>query len=231
LKTDSEKSRFFNRTAPIHDRLVGLAFNWLPNRILYVVDSPQHAIVALHLQDDGRVFRLQELRWATRATYAALVTLVIGASVGYGLVRSVTPALAALDQGYEAGSLYGRELASGSATVAGERLFLAVGCAKCHTPSLPVDNRQVSLYSDLLLYNMGPALDDKVVQGDATGSEWRTTPLWGLGLRTRFLHDGRARTLRDAIIAHDGEAQVVTRRFLALQPHEQEAVYRFLHSL
>lgn len=55
--------------------------------------------------------------------------------------------------------------------------------------------------------------------------------MWGLGLRTRFLHDGRALTLRDAIVAHSGEAQVVTRRFVDLKPHEQEALYRFLQSL
>jgi hypothetical protein len=188
-------------------------------------------VVMAALGLETRIGRAQELRWATRATYAALLVLVVGASVGYGLVRSVTPALAALGGGYEAAPPYRREFMPGSATMAGERLFLTIGCAKCHTPSLPAGNQQVPLYSDLLLHNMGPGLDDKVVQGEATGSEWRTTPLWGLGFRTRFLHDGRALTLRDAIVAHGGEAQRVTRRFLELQQHEQEALYRFLQSL
>ena len=90
---------------------------------------------------------------------------------------------------------------------------MAIGCAKCHTPSLPVGNRLVFLYSDLLLHTMGPALDDKVVQGEATGSEWRTTPLWGLGALSRYLYDGRAVTLRDAIVAHGGEASEILRHF------------------
>lgn len=188
-------------------------------------------VVMVALGLETRVGRLQELRWATRATSAALFTLVVGASAGYGLVRSVTPALMSLGQGYGAVPLDRHALASRSTTIEGARLFMAIGCSKCHMPSLPAGKQQVSLYSDLLLHNMGPALDDKVVQGEATGSQWRTTPLWGLSLRTRFLHDGRALTLRDAIVAHGGEAQVVTRRFVDLSPHEQEALYRFLQSL
>jgi uncharacterized integral membrane protein (TIGR00698 family) len=188
-------------------------------------------VVMVALGLETRVGRFQELRWATRATYAALLTLVIGASLGYGLVRSVSPALAALEGGDAARPLYRGVLSSGSKTAEGERLFMVIGCAKCHTPSLSVGNRQVFVYSDLLLHTMGPALDDKVVQGEAGGSDWRTTPLWGLGLRTRFLHDGRATTLRDAIVVHGGEAQIVTRRFLDLTPSEKEALYHFLRSL
>ena len=92
-------------------------------------------------------------------------------------------------------------------------------------------DRRVVLYSDLLLHDMGPALDDKIVQGDATGRDWRTAPLIGLGLRTRYLHDGRATTLRDAIVAHGGEGEIVRDRFLRLTPTEQADVYRFLDSL
>ena len=88
----------------------------------------------------------------------------------------------------------------------GATLFRAAGCVACHTPSLPGSQGEVPLYSDLLLHDLGPALDDGVVQGDAGGRDWRTTPLWGLGARPRFLHDGRARTVRAAILAHGGEA-------------------------
>ena len=89
----------------------------------------------------------------------------------------------------------------------------------------------VLLYSDLLLHDMGAALDDKIVQGDATGADWRTTPLIGLGLRQRFLHDGRASTLRAAVLDHGGEGSIVRDRFFELAEADQQAVYRFLSSL
>ena len=88
----------------------------------------------------------------------------------------------------------------------GAALFTATGCAACHTPSLASPAGPVALYSDLLLHDLGPDLDDKVVQGRASGRDWRTTPLWGLGLRPRLLHDGRAHTIAEAIAAHGGEA-------------------------
>jgi uncharacterized integral membrane protein (TIGR00698 family) len=113
----------------------------------------------------------------------------------------------------------------------GGRIFEATGCAKCHVPTLPAGEVRVTLYSDLLLHDMGPALDDKIVQGEATGRDWRTTPLVGLGLRTRYLHDGRAGTLRDAILAHGGEGEIVRDRFFALSEDEQHVLYRFLESL
>ena len=114
---------------------------------------------------------------------------------------------------------------------AGAQLFTAIGCAACHTPSLPLGDRQVSLYSDLLLHNLGPDLDDKVIQGQAAGPDWRTTPLWGLGTRPRLLHDGRARTLAAAIIAHGGEAASAIRHFRALSSAERDTLLAFLRSL
>jgi CxxC motif-containing protein (DUF1111 family) len=113
----------------------------------------------------------------------------------------------------------------------GERLFRSTGCAACHTPSLHADERAIPLYSDLLLHEMGPALDDGVVQGQARGNQWRTTPLWGLGVRSRFLHDGRARSVQEAILAHGGEADAAVRHYRGLRPDEQEALLRLLGSL
>jgi CxxC motif-containing protein (DUF1111 family) len=78
---------------------------------------------------------------------------------------------------------------------------------------------------------MGPALDDKIMQGNAIGSEWRTTPLIGLGLRQRYLHDGRAATLRDAIQAHGGEGEIVRNRFFNLDEADQQAILVFLGRL
>lgn len=112
----------------------------------------------------------------------------------------------------------------------GEALFRDVGCAACHTPILPAGQADVPLYSDLLLHDMGRSLDDAVVQGQARGPDWRTTPLWGLSGRSRFLHDGRARTVPAAILAHAGEAEPARERFRALADADREALLAFVSS-
>ncbi len=89
----------------------------------------------------------------------------------------------------------------------------------------------MALYSDLLLHDLGPDLDDKVVQGHAGGRDWRTTPLWGLGLRPRLLHDGRAHTIAEAIAAHGGEAAAARTRFAAISADDREALLAFLAGL
>jgi len=89
----------------------------------------------------------------------------------------------------------------------------------------------VPLYSDLLLHDMGPALDDGVTQGWARGKDWRTTPLWGLGMRPRLLHDGRAITIKDAVLAHDGEGADAALTFRHLTESDQLALLAFLSSL
>jgi CxxC motif-containing protein (DUF1111 family) len=121
--------------------------------------------------------------------------------------------------------------AVGANSPRGAILFNSVGCAACHTPSLPLGDRQVPVYSDLLLHDVGPDLDDKVVQGQASGRDWRTTPLWGLRARPRFLHDGRARTVPEAVLAHGGEAEPVIRRFRQLTPEDRGALLAFLAQL
>lgn len=113
----------------------------------------------------------------------------------------------------------------------GQQLFASTGCAACHTPTLAAPGMTVALYSDLLLHDLGPALDDRVVQGDARGSEWRTTPLWGLRTRERFLHDGRAGSVEDAILAHDGEAALSTKAFRRLDWHQRAELLAFLLAL
>jgi uncharacterized integral membrane protein (TIGR00698 family) len=113
----------------------------------------------------------------------------------------------------------------------GGRAFASIGCAKCHVPALVGRHGEVPLYSDLLLHDMGAALDDKIVQGEANGTDWRTTPLVGLRVRQRYLHDGRATTLRDALLAHGGEAEIVRERFFELPIETQQAVLRFVGGL
>ena len=127
----------------------------------------------------------------------------------------------------------------------GRALFGSVGCGSCHTPTLTTGsstigalaNKPVELYSDLLLHDMGDALADNRPDGDASGREWRTTPLWGLRLMREFLdgeallmHDGRARTIEDAILLHGGEAKRSRDAFAALTPAQRRALTDFVES-
>lgn len=114
---------------------------------------------------------------------------------------------------------------------AGAAVFEDTGCASCHVPTLEAGTREVDLYSDLLLHDMGPDLDDAVVQESAGGRDWRTTPLWGLSDRTRFLHDGRADTLEAAIGTHGGEAESARERFRALSNVQLRDLLEFLRTL
>jgi mono/diheme cytochrome c family protein len=111
---------------------------------------------------------------------------------------------------------------------AGAALFRDIGCAGCHTPQLAGRGTTIHLYSDLLLHDMGPALDDSMVQGSAGGGDWRTMPLWRASERRRFLHDGRASTLTEAIVAHGGQAASSTAAFGALPSDERQALLQFL---
>jgi CxxC motif-containing protein (DUF1111 family) len=124
----------------------------------------------------------------------------------------------------------------------GKAIFASVGCALCHTPSLQTGasriaalaQRPVPLYSDLLLHDMGVGLADGVSQGEASGREFRTAPLWGLGQRLFFLHDGRATDLITAIVAHrslGSEATAVITNLQRLTPRQQQDVLNFLRSL
>lgn len=128
----------------------------------------------------------------------------------------------------------------------GRRLFSSIGCAACHRPELTTGHASpveafhdvvIRPYTDLLLHDMGDGLADHRRDGDASGSEWRTPPLWGIGLletvggAAHFLHDGRARTLEEAILWHGGEAQASRDAFSALSAQERAAVIAFLESL
>jgi CxxC motif-containing protein (DUF1111 family) len=121
----------------------------------------------------------------------------------------------------------------------GEQVFSEIGCASCHVPTMTTGNNRVkalskkpvNLFSDLLLHDMGPGLADGIVQGDATGSEFRTAPLWGLSRRDRFLHDGRSNTIAEAILLHGGEAQNARVGFERLNRSDHDALLAFLGSL
>jgi CxxC motif-containing protein (DUF1111 family) len=128
--------------------------------------------------------------------------------------------------------------------VRGRSLFAQVGCALCHTPSLQtgasplraLNQKTVALYSDLALHRMGPGLADGLVQGNAGSEDFRTPPLWGLGQRVFFLHDGRTSDLLVAIGAHasaqgDSEANKVIDLFNALTEEQKQDVLDFLRAL
>jgi len=124
------------------------------------------------------------------------------------------------------------------AGIRGQSLFTSVGCAACHTPTMAtagpdrfLANRQAALYSDLLLHDLGDQLDDRTPTGEATGREWRTTPLWGLNTKRNWLHDGRARSVDESIRMHGGEAQGSTTRYLQLNSTDRGALMQFLGSL
>ena len=139
-----------------------------------------------------------------------------------------------------------RRNAGGPAVVEGERLFAEANCTGCHVPTLrtgaselaPLNQVEFHPFTDLLLHDMGPELDDGYTEGEALTSEWRTAPLWGVGLAEQaqggtafLLHDGRARTLRDAIRHHGGEAARSRAAFDALSPEQQEQLLAYLRSL
>jgi uncharacterized integral membrane protein (TIGR00698 family) len=201
--------------------LLNSAFTLHPQarRLILDIDQFLFLMVMVALGLTTRLTRLGEAGGAGRLIGVGVVGLALSSCVAYGLLAP----LAATRDDAAPSSAEGAMLGS-----VGGRLFSSVGCAKCHVPALRGRDGEVTLYSDLLLHDMGPALDDKIVQGDALGSEWRTTPLVGLAGRHRFLHDGRAATLHDAIQAHGGEGQIVRDRFLALSEADRQAMLAFL---
>lgn len=130
--------------------------------------------------------------------------------------------------------------------LAGKKLFYESQCVACHVPKYVTSRRAprpehrfqlIWPYTDLLLHDMGPGLADGQVEGEASGSQWRTAPLWGVGLTkivnpdATWLHDGRARTLLEAVLWHGGEAQAARDRVVAMTPEERASLLHFLESL
>ncbi len=128
----------------------------------------------------------------------------------------------------------------------GKEVFYTIGCTSCHQPSFVthrlVDQLEQSFqliwpYTDMLLHDMGPGLADNRPEARASGSEWRTPPLWGIGLteqvsgHTYFLHDGRARSLLEAVLWHGGEAQAQRDAVMSMPPQDRNALLTYLESL
>jgi CxxC motif-containing protein (DUF1111 family) len=128
----------------------------------------------------------------------------------------------------------------------GKEVFYTIGCANCHRPKFVtgevpgqphLSHQSIWPYTDLLLHDMGEGLADGRPEGQAGGSEWRTPPLWGIGLtetvsgHTLFLHDGRARNLTEAILWHGGEGQAARDKFATLPKTDRDALLAFVNSL
>ncbi len=139
-----------------------------------------------------------------------------------------------------------RREADDTTVLKGKDIFEATGCAACHQPSFvtltlqeqPEQSAQaIWPYTDVLLHDMGPGLADNRPEGRASGTEWRTAPLWGIGLteivsgHTQFLHDGRARSLLEAILWHGGEAGAQRDTVAAMTAEDREALLAFVGSL
>ncbi len=130
--------------------------------------------------------------------------------------------------------------------VAGKQIFLTIGCNKCHVPQLStgpssiaaLSNKTFFPYTDLLVHDMGNGLNDGYTEGTALPQEWRTPPLWGLGLSKKsqggsyfLLHDGRARSIEEAILLHGGEGTQSKTVFQQLNSADQGKLIKFLESL
>ncbi len=130
--------------------------------------------------------------------------------------------------------------------ISGKQIFISIGCAKCHTPQLQtgyspiaaLSNKTINPYSDFLLHDMGSGLNDGYTEGTALPQEWRTPPLWGLGLSKNsqggqyfLLHDGRAKSIEEAILLHGGEALQSKNNFQQLNAADKAKLLKFLESL
>ena len=168
-------------------------------------------------------------------------------------IQVTTKEMAAVDFYLHALGVPARRAVSNPVVQKGEELFYQAKCNLCHTPTLHTQPGGVSLidgtrvpwlgsqvihpYTDYLLHDMGPELGDDYSQFNATGDEWRTTPLWGAGLQevvnghSNFLHDGRARNFTEAIMWHGGEGDVSRQKFSKMTKEERETLIMFLRSL
>ncbi len=130
--------------------------------------------------------------------------------------------------------------------ISGKELFTTLGCNKCHRPEMKTGTHKIAAlsnktffpYTDLLLHDMGPALDDGYTEGSAKTNEWRTPALWGLGLSKKsqggkyfLLHDGRARSIEEAIMLHGGEGASGKEKFQLLSEDEKKKLIQFLESI
>lgn len=180
---------------------------------------------------------ITEADLASISNYLALVAVPAQRSQASGFPKGVAP----LDE----------HRVNPQQVTLGAKLFDTLRCVACHTAEMKTGSghlfaelrdQTIRPYTDLLLHDMGAELADNFAQGQATGALWRTAPLWGIGYTEKvmgagqaakvgYLHDGRARSLTEAVLWHGGEADAARRRFEALPTADREALLAFLRSL
>ncbi|MBP2235924.1 CxxC motif-containing protein (DUF1111 family) [Sinorhizobium kostiense] len=180
------------------------------------------------------------------AAQTACLELPTGAQARLGAVEAPDPVLGLVTFYSSNLAVPARREASFAETLKGKRLFYEAGCPACHTPKFvtrrDAPHKEVAFqliwpYSDFLLHDMGEGLADGQEVGLASGREWRTPPLWGIGLtrtvsgHTFLLHDGRARNFTEAILWHGGEAEKARKAFAAMAKDDRKALLTFLESL
>ena len=203
--------------------------------------------------DGAGGFRVGRHGW--KAEHLDLIHQAAAALAGdMGVATSVVPDGATIELGdeeladlafyVEALAIPGGRDIEDPEVIRGAVLFETIGCTGCHTPrqrtgtanTPELDGLTIIPFTDLLLHDLGPGLDDNRSVYAASGREWRTAPLWGIGLletvngHVSLLHDGRARSIEEAILWHGGEAQHVTDAFMALDAADRAAVLRFVAS-
>lgn len=180
---------------------------------------------------------VSEAELTSLSNYLALVAVPAQRSMASGFPKGVTP----IDE----------HRVNPEQVTLGSKLFESMRCVACHTAQMKTGSghlfaelrdQTIRPYTDLLLHDMGADLADSFAQGQATGALWRTAPLWGIGYTEKvmgtgkaskvgYLHDGRARTLTEAVLWHGGEASAARRRFEGLSTADREALLAFLRSL
>ena len=180
------------------------------------------------------------------ANQAACLALPTGEQARLGATEAPDPVLDLVTFYAQTLGVPERRNVGDAHVLAGKQAFYEAGCASCHTPkfvtSRDADNPALRFqliwpYGDFLLHDMGEGLADHRPEGGADGYEWRTQPLWGIGLteavsgHTFFLHDGRARNLTEAILWHGGEAQAARDAFAAMSKTTRDDLVAFLESL
>ena len=194
-------------------------------------------------------------RKANKATIKDQVALALAADIGLdnSLVPGAGGSTEVSDDTIAALTFYIQTLApptartpGNAATEHGAAIFRSIGCSGCHLPTMhtapaqevaALSDQEIHPYTDLLLHDMGPDLADHRPDFAASGSEWRTPPLWGIGLQALvmpyacYLHDGRARSLSEAILWHGGQAAGQRAAFVALSPADRADLLSFLQSL
>ncbi|MDF1609078.1 di-heme oxidoredictase family protein [Hoeflea sp. YIM 152468] len=176
----------------------------------------------------------------------ACMNLPIGAQANLGETEAPDPVLDLVTFYSQNLAVPARRAVDDAAVLAGKQIFYSLGCATCHVPKFVTSRRAetpahrfqlIWPYSDFLLHDMGDGLADGQQVGRASGQEWRTPPLWGIGLtetvneHSFFLHDGRARNLSEAILWHGGEAQRARDGFAGLAKADRDNLVQFLESL